>query len=186
MRKGAPIAVGLSLLVGQGCIWETVAETASVGNADSAVIIQNASPDDHQISAVVNPFSPICTLRVALPQVFSPHQEPLTARFFLNFDDPEAIVQPSQPLSIGGQTDFPLSVQPSDPNSDFLSTQTIPLDDFLAQLSNPSNILWVFVSDDFADCPDPSTAPSGTQSQTCFTTSWFWLIDLTQCPLTAQ
>ncbi len=124
-----------------------------------------------------------------MQQVFSPRAVALTARFYLNYLDPSAT---PVPLSIGGQSDFLLNVSEGNPNIYSLPSVTIILDDFVSQISahtNPqTDVLWVFVSDNFALCPDPSyapqqTSPSGTGALSCYTTSWSWVIDPNQCVL---
>ena len=77
-----------------------------------------------------------------------------------------------------------------DPNIYTLQEQSIPLDGFVSQLGNQVNVLWVFVSDDFSQCPEPidvqqtpQTPSTGTQTLTCYTTAWNWVIEPSQCPL---
>jgi len=129
-------------------------------------------------------------LRAGLPVVFSPRQATLTARFFLDYD---GATGSGQPLPIGGsgQTDFPLQVSQGDPTLYSLPQRLIPLGAFLDQIDTTTpNVLWVFVSDDFQDCPDPTKEVPGAQNPSssvqtlaCYTTSWSWVIDLAGCSL---
>jgi len=183
------MATVLVFLAG-GCLWEPIAETPDPGNSDVAPIIEAANPSNHEIG--VNPVGAPCVLSASLLTVLSPRAAALSARFFLNYGDTTAARAPDGglvPLALGGngETDFPLQVSP-DPTIYSLPTEEIALVDFLGQLNSPTNVLWVFVSDDFARCPDPSsvaltqqTSPSGTQTLECFTTSWSWVIDATGC-----
>jgi hypothetical protein len=179
------------LLSGGGCLWEPVQETPTPGNADVAPVIESASPTNHEIG-INNEIGALCELQAGLPDVFSPRGASLTARFYLNYGDTENAAT-FQPLALGGngQIDWPLQVSPI-PTLYSLPTQVIPLKDFLGLLDSPTNVLWVFVSDDFTQCPNPSevvTTPtsssSNIQTLECFTTSWSWVIDLTGCSFSA-
>ncbi len=187
MLRATP-TIATALLASAGCLWEPITEAPTPGNADVAPVIEVAEPNTHQIFVSVSVVSPFCsTQEVGLPTVFSPRAAPLTARFFLNYLDPGP---PPEPLSISGQVDFPLQVSQGDPNIYTLQEQPIALDGFVSLLGSQVNVLWVFVSDDFSQCPEPidviqtPQGPSiGTQTLTCYTTAWNWVIEPSQCPL---
>jgi hypothetical protein len=183
MLRATPIAT--ALLASAGCLWEPVTEAPTPGNADVAPIIEVADPNTHQVFVSISSVSPFCsTQEVGLPTVFSPRAVPLTARFFLNYLDPGP---PPAPLSLSGQVDFPLQRSQGDPNLYTLQGQPIALDGFVSQLGGQVNELWVFVSDDFSQCPEPIDGPqspsAGPQTLTCYTTAWNWVIEPNQCPL---
>jgi len=187
MLRAVPTATALLLSAG-GCLWEPIEEAAVPGNADAAPVIQKTLPNNHEVLVITSQHAPLCeTQPITLESVFSPRGVGLTARFFLNYLDSSV---PQEPLSIEGQTDFPLNASEGDQDVYSLPPVIVDLDDFVSQLSDQTNVLWVFVSDDFSQCPDPSQAivtqqvsPSGTATLSCYTTSWAWVIDPNQCVL---
>ncbi len=191
MLRAARAATGLLLLTGS-CLWESACRgNAPRGELRCSICIAVANPTNHEI-AVTNLLGAPCLLELqALPEVYSPRAASLSARFLLNYGD--TTFAADQPLALGGngQTDFPLQVS-TDPHIYVLPTEEIALVDFLGRLdisTNSTNVLWVFVSDDFSLCPSPSSfvptssSSSSTQTLDCFTTSWSWVIDLSACAL---
>jgi hypothetical protein len=180
MLRAAACIAGFSLLA-SGCLWEPVEQAPVPGNGDVAPVIRSAFPSNNQIFLSDFENDP-CVAQVSLPSVFSPRAAPLKASFFLNFD-PTASVEP---LSIGNQTQFDLQVSEVDSRVFTLRNQQIHVDDFIDQFNGQTNVLLVFVSDDLTRCPDPTAAvqpSSDSPTLACYTTSWAWVIEPSQCPV---
>ncbi len=173
-----------------GCVIpEPIFEEPPPAVPDEGLVIEETLPQSSTVTAQT--VGGDCLVGVSLPEVLDPSGAPVTARFFLNLNNPDADqAVTALPLHFEGATaagsiDVPLEVANEDePNLINLPPQEIDLNSFLPFLTQPTggapqpNTLQIFISDGFSDDPTQLWAPAA-QSSYAYA---FWYIDLTDCP----
>lgn len=174
--RGA-LAMLLALLA-PGCLWpEPVTEQRQTNNDQGPVIVK-PNPNQEVIGTHLD--GTHCRVTVGLNEVSSAATGGLTARFYLNYLDPTL---GGPPIGNGHDVDYPLRLNQGVTGPipiytlDPIDLDLTPLvSSLFPENSTKSNLLYVFVSDQFADPSFPVAAPGFAVVSTT------WELDLTSSP----